>query len=78
VSDRCDACAEPWEVRFEWDYTDPEQYCRGHLLEPIDTQPGKTLLDFMPDCQRITHRVARRNARLGSTRELQIVLTGHV
>jgi len=77
--ERCDACDQPWEVRFEWDYTGPEQYCRAHLLEPIRTQPGKTLLDFMPDCQHITHRVAPgRQARLHSTRALQLVLTGQL
>jgi hypothetical protein len=53
----CGACMQPWEVRFEWDYTSREQYCLEHLLEPIEGQPGKTLLDYMPDCQRLTHRV---------------------
>jgi len=77
--DRCDACDQVWEVRFEWDYTSPEQYCRAHLLEPIDTQPGKTLLDFMPDCQRITHRVGSRpGVRYRSTRALQVSMTGQL
>src|SRR5215831_3870131 len=48
----CDACDQPWEVLFEWDYTDTERYCRAHILEPLEAQPRKTLLDFMPDCQR--------------------------
>jgi hypothetical protein len=52
----CDVCGEPWWVRFEWSYTSTERYCRGHLLDPIDGQPGKTLLDYMPDCQQITMR----------------------
>jgi hypothetical protein len=65
-ADRCDACDDLWEVQFEWGYTDPERYCRKHLLEPIEGQPGKTLLDYMPDCQRITHRLAI--IRLGDPR----------
>jgi hypothetical protein len=77
-ADTCDVCSELWEVRFEWDYTSPEHYCRGHLLEPIDGQPGKTLLDFMPDCQRITHRMGGRSGHRRSTRELQVVLTGRL
>jgi hypothetical protein len=76
MQDACDACEQPWEVLFEWSYTGPEQYCRGHILEAIDTQPGKTLLDFMPDCQHITHRLGARRAHYRSTRELQAVLTG--
>jgi hypothetical protein len=56
----CDVCDQPWTVLFEWDYTSAERYCEAHILEPIDTQPGKTLLDFMPDCQRITHRLTVR------------------
>jgi hypothetical protein len=50
--DSCDVCSEPWEVLFEWDYTSAERYCRKHILEPIEGQPGKTLLDYMPDCQK--------------------------
>jgi hypothetical protein len=30
----------------------------------------------MPDCQRITHRLAQRRAHYRSTRELQLILTG--
>jgi hypothetical protein len=75
----CDVCSKPWAVRFEWDYTDAEQYCLDHLLEPIDGQPGKTLLDYMPDSQRITHRpLPGKDVRLKSTAMLQTVLTGRV
>lgn len=59
VSESCDVCAQPWAVMFEWDYTGPERYCEAHILEPIDGQPGVTLLDYMPDCQRISHRLTR-------------------
>lgn len=83
---QCDVCEQPWCVRFEWSYTSPEQYCVGHMLEPIDNQPGTTLLDWMPDCQRITHRVTRdlrgnptvppyREARYSSSRrQLQLAI----
>src|SRR5437660_6130364 len=53
----CDRCDLLWEVKFEWDYTDAERYCIEHLMTPSENQPGKTLLDFMPDCQKITHRI---------------------
>lgn len=47
----CHGCGErPWEVRFSWSYTGPEQYCRP-CLEPI--------LGFMPDCQEIVFRSIR-------------------
>jgi hypothetical protein len=80
MHERCDACDQPWEVLFEWSYTSPERYCRAHLLEQIETQPGKTLLDFMPDCQHITHRLSRssRGVRYRSTRALQIAFTGRI
>jgi hypothetical protein len=62
----CDACEQPWAIKFEWTYTDPERYCLAHILEPIDNQPGKTLLDFMPDCQNISHRITTN--RFGDAR----------
>ena len=80
----CELCEQLWEVKFEWDYTDPERYCRGHLLSPLEGQPGKTLLDYMPECQRITHRILadqgnREHAvRIGSTAMLQTILTGQL
>jgi hypothetical protein len=87
--ERCDVCSEPWEVLFEWSYTGPERYCRKHILEPIEGQPGKTLLDYMPDCQKITHRLTvnrfgdrrkpvGRRVRYRSTRELVPVLLGRL
>lgn len=76
--DTCDACESPWEVLFEWDYTDAERYCSAHILEPLETQPGKTLLDYMPDCQRITHRLGKRSVKYASTAALYPVLTGRL
>ena len=69
---RCDVCEQLWTVKFEWDYTGPERYCLTHILEPIDTQPGKTLLDFMPDCQRISHRLTLD--RFGRPRDVSRVV----
>jgi len=89
-TETCDVCEKPWAARFEWSYTSTEHYCAEHLLEPIEGQPGKTLLDYMPDCQKITHRVTAnrwgdprpphppRGVRLHSTRELQIVMLGRM
>jgi hypothetical protein len=88
-SERCDACEQPWAVKFEWDYTDSEQYCTAHMLEPIEGQPGVTLLDYMPDCQRISHRLTHtvigdRRAKPGrvvtyrSVAELYPILTGRL
>jgi hypothetical protein len=78
----CDACEQPWEALFEWSYTDPEHYCGTCLLDLIDeqNQPGITLLDYMPDCQQITHRVPGLpgRAHLHSTTELQMVMLGRV
>ena len=81
--DTCDACEQPWAALFEWSYTSAERYCHDHLLEPIEGQPGKVFVDFMPDCQRISHRIdpVRRPAhvvRHSSTRMLQLVLTGYL
>lgn len=71
-------------VKFEWDYTDAERYCRACIVEPVDGlplprtgTPHWTLLDYMPDSQRITVRVpGRLDRRLGSTAELQLELLG--
>jgi hypothetical protein len=74
--ERCDVCERPWAVRFEWDYTDPERYCESHILEPIEGQPGKTLLDYMPDSQNITWRPTHgRVLRFNSTAMLTVVLS---
>ena len=71
-------CGNPWAVRFWWSYTTPEYYCVPCLEAPLGpTQPGKTLLDFMPDCQQITWRPDPANTKgltIESTRELQIML----
>jgi hypothetical protein len=89
TSDKCDVCADRWEVQFEWDYTGTERYCRKHILEPIEGQPGKTLLDYMPDCQHVTHRltinrfgepvrVMSRQVKYRSLVALYPVLTGRL
>ncbi len=53
----CNAgCGNLWAVRFVWSYTSPEYYCVPCLERPIPEQPGKSLLDYMPDCQQITWR----------------------
>jgi hypothetical protein len=64
-------------VLFEWTYTSPEAYCLDHLLESVDTQPGMSLLDYMPDSQQITWRPAPDLPviRLTSTSMLQSILT---
>jgi hypothetical protein len=87
-NETCDACEQPWEVLFEWSYTGPERYCHAHILEPIEGQPGKTLLDYMPDCQQITHRLTlnkygdprrpSREVKYRSLAELYPVLTGRL
>lgn len=82
----CQACwARPWEVRFEWSYTDPEQYCAACLTQPVEGQPGRVLLDFMPDSQRITHRLVTpagelvgRPVRYRALAALYPVLTGRL
>jgi hypothetical protein len=75
-------------VQFEWDYTSTERYCRKHILEPIKEEPGKTFLDYMPDCQRITHRLTTnrigdpqppgRPVKYGSVAALYPILTGRL
>jgi hypothetical protein len=82
----CQGCwARPWNVKFEWSYTGAEQYCAACLTQPIEQQPGKVLLDFMPDCQRITHRLTSpagelvgRAVRYRSLAALYPVLTGRL
>lgn len=73
----CDAgCGRAWYVKFEWDYTDAERYCRDCILEPIEGQRW-TLLDYMPDCQKITVRVSGLlDRRLRSTAQLQLEMLG--
>jgi hypothetical protein len=84
-TDHCDTCARPWSAKFEWEDAGPEQYCLDHLLEPIQHPgtTGKTRLDCLPDCAKITHRPlpAERPehlVHLGSTALLYVVLTGRV
>jgi len=82
----CRACGErPWNVRFRWEYTGEERYCQACLLEELAGQPGKTLLDFFPECQDITHRLigedgapVGRPVRYRSVRAVYSVLTSRL
>lgn len=61
----CQACeAELWNVRFKWEYSGEERYCYRCLTLPIDNQPGKVFLDFMPECQDVTHRLTTAEGQL--------------
>jgi hypothetical protein len=79
-TDRCDACDRPWAVKFEWSYTSEERYCLDCLLEPIDTDKDTTLLDFMPDCDDISHRLTPdgRIVRYTSVAAIYPILTGRL
>ena len=88
--ERCDLCGEwPWNVRFRWDYTSDEYYCAACLLRELEGQPGKGLIDFLPECQDITHRLTNAAGEVvgrpvhyqrvrGTARSLYPVLTGRL
>jgi hypothetical protein len=79
----CFACGvRSWNVRFRWDPTSAEQYCHECLLEPIEGQPRKVFLDYLPECQDVTHRITSPAGdviagpvRYGSVRALYPLLT---
>src|SRR5262252_141859 len=73
AEEQCQACwARPWNVRFEWEYTSPEQYCTACLTDPLEgggTSASRgaaagMLLDFLPDCQQITHRLTKEQGQV--------------